>query len=122
MNLDGALMFLTKDIDSEEYPIYNQPGMKGVRRRPLLNPDNSSKNFAIRMYTIESGGHTSYDIHPHEHGVYIFSGEVTVKIGEQELLLHTGNVLHIGGNEPHQFFNHGTELVKFLCVRNFTTV
>ncbi|MHA1950087.1 MAG: cupin domain-containing protein [Candidatus Thorarchaeota archaeon] len=114
-------MFLTKDSPNEEYTIYEQPGMKGVRRKPLLNPENSSKNFALRAYIIEPGGHTSFDIHPHEHGIYILSGEVSVKVAEEELMLHSGDVLHISGNEPHQFFNHGKELVKFLCVRNFTS-
>lgn len=114
-------MFLTKDTSPEEYTIYDRPGMKGVRRKSLLNPDNSSKNFALRAYIIEPGGHTSYDIHPHEHGVYMLSGEAVVKVGDQELLLHSGDVLHINGNEPHQFFNSGAELVKFLCVRDFTS-
>jgi quercetin dioxygenase-like cupin family protein len=118
---DGEYMFLTKDTSSEEYETYNHPGMKGVRRRLFLNPENSSENFALRAYIIDPDGHTSFDIHPHEHGVYILDGEVSVKVGEQELLLHSGDVLHIRGNEPHQFFNRGTELVKFLCVRDFTS-
>ncbi|MFW9964696.1 MAG: cupin domain-containing protein [Candidatus Sifarchaeia archaeon] len=114
-------MYLTKDSRREEYEIYVHDGMKGVRRKQFLNPENSSKNFALRAYLIEPGGHTSYDVHPHEHGVYMLSGKVTVKVGNEELLLCTGDVLHIGSNEPHQFFNQGTELVKFLCVRDFTS-
>jgi quercetin dioxygenase-like cupin family protein len=119
--MDGVGMYLTKDSDPEEYEIYDHPGMNGVRRRRLLNPENSSKNFALRAYVIEPDGHTSHDIHSHEHGVYMLSGEAVVKIGNQELLLKPGDVLHIRGNEPHQFFNHGSEPVKFLCVRDFTS-
>jgi mannose-6-phosphate isomerase-like protein (cupin superfamily) len=112
-------MFLTKDTSSDEYPIYDHPDMKGVRRKRFLHPETSSKNFALRAYIIEPGGHTSYDIHPHEHGVYILSGEATVTVGDEELLLKPGDVLHISGSEPHQFFNRGSEPVKFLCVRDF---
>lgn len=119
MKKEGAAMFLTKDTSPEEYPIYDHPDMKGVRRKQLLNPETSSKNFALRAYIIEPGGHTSYDIHPHEHGVYMLKGEATVKVGDEELLLHPGDVLHISGSEPHQFFNRGSEPVKFLCVRDF---
>ena len=114
-------MYLTKDTSPDEYEYFNKPGMKSVKRRRLLNPDNSSKNFALRAYLIEPGGHTSFDKHPHEHGVYMVGGEATVKVGEKELVLHPGDVLHIGGNEPHQFFNRGSEPVKFLCVRDFTS-
>ncbi len=121
MKKDGGLMFLAKDTRPEDYEIYDLPGMKGVRRKRFLNPDNSSKNFALRAYIVEPDGHTSYDVHPHEHGVYILNGEVLVKVGERELILHEGDVIHIGGNEPHQFFNHGKQSVKFLCVRDFTS-
>jgi quercetin dioxygenase-like cupin family protein len=113
-------MYLTSDVDSEDYEVYDHPSMKGVRRRRFLNPENSAKNFALRAYIIEPDGHTSHDIHPHEHGVYVLSGEVTVRVNEKEILLHSGDVLHIKGNEPHQFFNRSDQLVKFLCVRDFT--
>ncbi|MHA2353218.1 MAG: cupin domain-containing protein [Candidatus Thorarchaeota archaeon] len=119
--MDGVGMYVTKDASSEEYEIYDHPGMQNVKRRRFLNPENSSKNFALRAYIIEPGGHTSYDTHPHEHGVYMLSGEATVKVGAEELLLQPGDVLHISGNEPHQFFNRGSEYVKFLCVRDFTS-
>ncbi len=114
-------MFLTKDASSDEYDIYNAPGMKGVKRRNFLNPENSSKNFALRAYIIESNGQTSYDIHSHEHGVYMLSGEAVAKVGEKELHLKPGDVLHISANEPHQFFNNRLEPAKFLCVRDFTS-
>ncbi len=112
-------MFLTKDTIHEKYPLYHHPEMKDVRRRELLTPDNASKNFALRAYIIEPGGHTSYDIHEHEHGVYILSGEVVVKVSDEVLSLDPGDVIYISSNEPHQFFNRGEVPVKFLCVRNF---
>jgi quercetin dioxygenase-like cupin family protein len=121
VKLDGVTMFLTKDTTPEEYPLYENPATKGVRRKRFLDPENSSKKFALRAYIIEPGGYTSYDIHPHEHGVYMMSGEATVNVGDEEILLQRGDVLHIGGNEPHQFFNRGSEPVKFLCVRDFTS-
>ena len=119
MKLDGVGMYLTNDVSYDEYEVYEHPGTKGVKRRRLLNPENSSKTFAVRAYIIEPGGHTSYDIHPHEHGVYMMTGTVAVYVEGQEISLHPGDVLHIGSKEAHQFFNRGSDLVKFLCVRNF---
>ncbi|TXT56123.1 MAG: hypothetical protein BAJATHORv1_30509 [Candidatus Thorarchaeota archaeon] len=114
-------MFLTQDVDDDAYESYDADGVKGVLRRRLINPDNSSQRFAMRTYIMLPGGHTSYDIHPHEHGVYIMRGEVTVTVGEKELTLSSGDVIHIAGNEPHQFRNLSSEPVKFLCVRDFTS-
>ncbi|MCK4484255.1 MAG: cupin domain-containing protein [Candidatus Thorarchaeota archaeon] len=115
-------MYLTQDVKPEDYEVYDHPGVKGIRRRRLLNPDNSSKRFALRTYIIEPGGHTSFDVHPEEHGVYIMKGEVTVVVGEKEFNLGPGDVIHIAENEPHQFMNRQSELVKFLCVRDFPSV
>lgn len=111
-------MYLTKDVPPNEYEAYAKEGAKGVKRKDLLGPDNSTNKFALRAFILDSGGHTSSDIHPHEHGVYVMSGILQVKIGEQLLELSPGDVLHIAADEPHQFLNPWPQPAKFLCVRN----
>jgi quercetin dioxygenase-like cupin family protein len=113
------LMYLTKDVPSGEYDEYGKEGAKGVLRKDLLGPDNSATSFALRAFILESGGHSSPDMHPHEHGVYVFSGALQVKVGAQLLELVPGDVIHIEANEPHQFLNPWPQPAKFLCVRNF---
>lgn len=112
-------MYLTKDVPREEYESYSEPGFAGVLRRRLLNPENSSKQFALRSYIINPGGHTALDKHSHEHGVYIMSGELEGRVGDRQMVLRTGDVLHIASDEPHQFINRTNEYAKFLCVRDF---
>ncbi|UCH04280.1 MAG: cupin domain-containing protein [Candidatus Thorarchaeota archaeon] len=112
-------MYLTKDVPNEEYEPYNEPGFEGVLRRKLLNPENSSKQFALRTYIIDPNGHTALDRHSHEHGVYILSGELDVRVGDRQAIVRTGDVLHIASDEPHQFINRANEYAKFLCVRDF---
>jgi quercetin dioxygenase-like cupin family protein len=113
------LMYLTKDGPSGEYDRYAKEGAKGVLRKDLLGPDNSATNFALRAFILESGGYTSPDIHSHEHGVYVVSGVLQVKVGEQLIELSPGDVIHIAANELHQFLNPWLPPAKFLCVRNF---
>ena len=112
-------MYLTKDVDPELYEDWIHPEVLGVKRRYLLNPENSAKNFALRAYIVEPGGHTAFDVHEHEHGVYILSGRLSVIIGDKELLLQPGDVIHIAAKEPHQFTNNGSKAAKFLCIRDF---
>ncbi len=112
-------MYLTKDVPLEDYEEYAKEGAKGVLRKDFLSPDNSAASFALRAFIIESGGHSSPDIHAHEHGVYVMSGTLQVKVGEQLLELGPGDVIHIAANEPHQFLNPWPQPAKFLCVRNF---
>ncbi|MFW9799161.1 MAG: cupin domain-containing protein [Candidatus Thorarchaeota archaeon] len=112
-------MYLTKDVPREEYKPYIQPGFVGVLRRRLLNPENSSRQFAMRTYIVNPGGHTALDKHPHEHGVYVMSGELEVQVGDGKMMLRPGDVLHIASNEAHQFINRTLEDAKFLCIRDF---
>jgi quercetin dioxygenase-like cupin family protein len=112
-------MYLTSDGSLDEYEEYNEEGSKKVYRKRLINQDNSSKRFALRTYIIKPGGNTSFDIHEHEHGVYIMDGEVTVIVNGTELHLVTGDIIHIASNEPHQFRNESLANAKFLCVRDY---
>lgn len=112
-------MYLTKDVPREEYESYSETGFEGVLRRRLLNPENSSKQFALRSYIINPGGHTALDKHSHEHGVYMMNGELEVQVGNENMVLRSGDVLHIAANETHQFTNSTSEYAKFLCIRDF---
>lgn len=112
-------MYLTKDVDPELYEDWDYPGVSGVKRKHLLNPENSAQNFALRAYIVEPGGHTAFDVHEHEHGVYILSGKLSVIIGDNELPLQPNDVIHIAAKEPHQFINRESEAAKFLCIRDF---
>ena len=112
-------MYLTKDVPPADYDEYSKEGAKGFRHKSLLGPDNSSRSFALRTYIIESGGHSAPDDHKHEHGVYVLSGVLQVKVDEKLLELNPGDVIHIDANEPHQFLNPWPQPAKFLCVRNF---
>ncbi|MFW9965879.1 MAG: cupin domain-containing protein [Candidatus Thorarchaeota archaeon] len=112
-------MYLTKDVPPEDYEEYVKEGAKGFWHKSLLSPENSTTSFALRTYIIDSGGHSAPDNHKHEHGVYLLSGILQVKVGEQLVELNQGDVIYIASHEPHQFLNPGAQPAKFLCVRNF---
>ena len=112
-------MYLTKDVPPEDYEVYSKEGAKGFRRKKLLGPDDSITSFALRAFILESGGHSSPDVHSHEHGVYVLNGVLHVKVSDNLLELSKGDVIHIAANEPHQFLNPSPQPAKFLCVRNF---
>ncbi|KXH76585.1 MAG: hypothetical protein AM326_02330 [Candidatus Thorarchaeota archaeon SMTZ-45] len=112
-------MYLTRDVLQADYEEYTKEGAKGLWHLSLLGPENSTSNFALRAYIIDSGGHSAPDNHRHEHGVYVLTGILKVKVGEQMLELKQGDVIHIAAYEPHQFLNPGQQPAKFLCVRDF---
>jgi quercetin dioxygenase-like cupin family protein len=91
-------------------------GADKATRQVLIGPDEDSRNFHMRYFSVQPGGHTSLDQHAHEHGVYILHGEALLKLGNDEFILNAGDVVYIPGNEVHQFFASGQEPFGFLCI------
>jgi S-methyl-1-thioxylulose 5-phosphate methylthiotransferase len=85
-------------------------------RQILIGAGENSPNFHMRYFTVQPGGHTSLDQHPHEHGVYVLHGRARLRLRDDEHELYAGDVVYIPGNEVHQFFTLGQEPFGFLCV------
>jgi len=91
-------------------------GADRATRQILIGDDENSPNFHMRYFSVQPGGHTSLDQHAHEHGVYIVRGHARLRVGDEEHILHVGDVAYIPGNEVHQFFALGPYPLGFLCV------
>jgi quercetin dioxygenase-like cupin family protein len=91
-------------------------GADRATRQILIGDDENSPNFHMRYFSVQPGGHTSLDQHEHEHGVYIVRGHARLRVGDEEHILHVGDVAYIPGNEVHQFFALGPYPLGFLCV------
>ena len=85
-------------------------------RQILIGPDENSPHFHMRYFAVQPGGHTSLDQHAHDHCVYVLHGRASLRLGEEEHEVSTGDVIYISGNEIHQFFALGEEPFGFLCV------
>jgi quercetin dioxygenase-like cupin family protein len=91
-------------------------GTSKVKVRWLINEEIGAKNFAMRLFEIESGGYTPLHIHDWEHEVFILEGEGVVVCEDEEKLFRPGDAIFISPNEKHQFRNIGKNLVKLLCL------
>ena len=75
-----------------------------------------AKNFAMRMFVLDSGGYTPFHVHDWEHEVFILEGDGIVVCEEDERLFRAGDVIFISPKEKHQFRNIGKSNVKILCL------
>lgn len=89
-------------------------GANGVTVRWLISERDGAKNFFMRRFEIE--GWTPYHTHPHEHEVFVLSGEGTLIGDGIEHRLGPGIFCWIPPNEPHQFKNTGKERLCLLCL------
>ena len=72
-------------------------------------------NFAMRLFTIEPGGHTPLHSHPWEHEVYIVSGAGRTR-GAMEAEISAGDAVYVPPGELHSFVNSGDGELSMICV------
>lgn len=91
-------------------------GVKGVKKRLLLGPNDGTPSFAMRLFEIEPEGHTPYHTHPYEHEVFILEGEGELITAEGSYKLTKGMALLIPPSEGHQFKASKSSKLLFLCM------
>jgi len=98
-----------------------EKGAEKTQVRYLIDERHGSDRFALRLYTVNKGGHTPLDQHPYEHHVYVMSGEGLLRQSKQTNAtlrpLKPGDSLFIPSNAVHQFSNNKDEPFTFLCVK-----
>ncbi len=96
--------------------VIDAPDAVGATGKVLVGPEDGAPNFRIRYFRIESGGYSSLERHPHDHGVFILYGQARVRLGSEEMEVGPRDVVYVPGNELHQFQAIGDGPLGFLCV------
>jgi quercetin dioxygenase-like cupin family protein len=91
-------------------------GAEGVEIRWLISKDDGAKNFSMRMFEIQPGGHTPLHTHPHEHEVFAIEGNGIFVYEGQEHEFGAEYVIFVPGGSEHQFRNTGDSVLRMLCL------
>jgi quercetin dioxygenase-like cupin family protein len=104
--------------DWEDVPLKEYPSgvSQGAAVRWLIGRAEDAPNFAMRFFTVQPGGYTALDKHPHDHGVLVLHGSAEVLLGDTTSVVNAGDVVYIPGGETHQFHTRGNEPFGFICV------
>ena len=73
-------------------------------------------NFAMRLFTMKSGGGMPNHTNTVEHEQYVLRGHAMVGINGEEFEVRAGNVLLIPEGVPHWYQNVGKGNFEFLCL------
>ena len=110
-------------VNTTNVPIgaLDKKGAEKTQVQYLVDERQGSNRFALRLYTIQKGGHTPLDQHPYEHHVHVMSGQGLLRQSKEPnatlLPLKVGDTLFIPSNAIHQFSNNKDEPFTFLCVK-----
>jgi quercetin dioxygenase-like cupin family protein len=93
-----------------------EEGVRKVKRRILVGPEDGSARIIMRYFKVLPGGNTPFHEHDFEHVVRIENGKgVVVDSDRKELTVFTGHSIFIPGGEKHQFKNPYHEPFEFIC-------
>jgi len=99
--------------------IMDMPGAAGVTMKLMVGRDDEAPNFAMRLFTVEPGGHTPRHSHNYEHEVFVLEGQgqVVGNIGGSTVRpIQQGDALLVPANEEHQFRNPSDKPFRFICL------
>ena len=91
-------------------------GAKDVDIRWLISKQDGARNFAMRMFEIQPGGHTPLHTHPEEHEVFVLEGRGTFVYEGREHPFEAEHVIFVPADKKHRFRNTGDSLLRMLCI------
>ncbi len=96
--------------------IPKETGAKNIKIRWLISKKDGAKNFAMRMFEVQSGGCSPLHQHDWEHEVFILEGTGLLRDKTHEEPFGAGDVVFVPAMEWHQFVNSGKSMLRFLCL------
>jgi len=95
--------------------IINDSEMKDVKFYPFITKKDGAPNFAMRLFEVRPGGHTTRHQHEWEHEVYIVSGDGYVLEGDKKIRIEKDDCILVKPGELHQF-QAGENGLSMICV------
>jgi quercetin dioxygenase-like cupin family protein len=89
-----------------------------IARQTLIGNHGESVKFHVRYFEIASGGHSSLEMHKHEHVVIGIRGKGICVTGKKKHILNFLDTLYIGPGIVHQLKNPYNEPFGFFCIVN----
>lgn len=109
-------MKINRDAQLKEIDV-RLDGVKNLKKRVLIGPEDGSNNIIMRCFTIMPQGHTPRHKHNYEHVIKVQKGKgiaVDEKGREHEVL--PGQSIFVMPNQEHQFKNPFPEPFELICI------
>jgi transcriptional regulator with XRE-family HTH domain len=98
-----------------DQPVWRDPDTGLLRT--MVSPRNSGSRAEIVHVELPMGAEVKYDTMPQPHydqHVYVLQGKLTMKFGDEEVELNSGDCVRSRFDAPHTFANRGRSACKYL--------
>ena len=93
-----------------------EEGSHNVRMRQLLGREDGARHTSLHELVFGKGGYSVAHRHRWEHELVVTAGRGVAIVDGRRISLRPGVVLLVEDDEEHQFFQRGTEPLRFLTV------
>jgi quercetin dioxygenase-like cupin family protein len=109
--------FTWRGIKAEKYKS-NCGDWSDIVRQTLIGNHGETSKFHLRYFEIASGGHSSFEMHKHEHVVIGTRGKGLCTVRGKTYDIGFLDTLYIEPDAPHQLRNPFDQPFGFLCLVN----
>ncbi|MDD4307690.1 MAG: cupin domain-containing protein [Thermoplasmata archaeon] len=99
-----------------EEQIPTEEGVKDVTVRWVISDKDGAKNFAMRVFTFQPGGHTPHHKHDWEHEIFVLEGNGIIRSDDKREPLKPGDFMFIKPGEMHQMRNESDKIFRVICL------
>lgn len=89
-----------------------------IVRQTLIGSKGETCKFHLRYFEIAPRGHSSFEMHKHEHVVICVRGKGKAVVDKKTHILNFLDTLYIAPDTPHQLRNPFKSPFGFLCIVN----
>lgn len=89
---------------------------QGIAKKVLVSPAEGWDGYVMRVFDVESKGHTPRHSHPWPHINWIIKGEGILQIDGTDYPVKEGSFAYVPSNAVHQFTNAGSTQFSFICI------
>lgn len=107
---------IRKHYTEVQEQIPTEEGVKDTTIRWLITDKMGAKHFAMRVFTIQPGGHTPHHTHDWEHELFCLEGEAVLRSGDHKEPFRPGEFAFIQANELHQIRNESRAVARVMCL------
>jgi quercetin dioxygenase-like cupin family protein len=104
------------NLKAVESATVTMAGAKDVTRQVPIGVADGAPTCSIRVFTVESGGHTMHHSHPFEHVNYVLEGTGELMSDAGPRNISKGDFILVLPNEVHQYRNAGDAPFVFICM------
>lgn len=95
---------------------FDNDEVKGVLKKVLIAKDEGWKDYVMRLFELDEGGHSPKHTHDWPHIIFVVKGKGSIHLDGKDYEVKEGSYAYIPDDKVHQLQNTGKDKFSFICI------